>query len=61
MATSKLYGGVVPPTTGVTPPMTPLRKLSPEEMTKFVNWIPSGDSKAMSIDLGKRGLIGLTS
>lgn len=39
----------------VTPP---LKKLTPEEMNRFANWIPSGDSKAMAADLGKRGLIG---
>ena len=42
----------------VVPPPTPLRQLSPDELNKFANWIPSGDSKAMAADLGKRGLIG---
>ena len=54
MATSKLYGGL--PTNAI-PPSTKLRQLSPDEMNSFVNWIPSKDSKDLSTDLGKRGLI----
>jgi hypothetical protein len=42
----------------VVPPATPLKKLTPEQLNAFTNWIPSGDSKAMAADLGKRGLIG---
>lgn len=54
MATSKLYGGLP---ANVIPPSTKLRQLSPDEMNSFVNWLPSRDSKDLSTDLGKRGLI----
>lgn len=54
MATSKLYGGL--PANAI-PPSTKLRQLSTDEMYAFANWIPSGDSKEMSTDLAKRGLV----
>lgn len=60
MATLKLYGGGEPVITGVVPSIIPpakLRRLSADEMNAFVNWIPSNDTKAMSSDLAKRGLV----
>ena len=60
MATSKLFGGTKPATaSGVVP--TPPTKLTDKQFETFANWIPSGDTRAMSADLLKRGLIGADS
>ncbi len=38
-------------------PLPPLRKLTPEEASRFANWIPSYNTKEMATDLGRRGLL----
>lgn len=57
MATAKLFGGGNPVAKGVAVVPAKLRQLSADEMNQFTNWIPSRDTKEMSADLAKRGLV----
>ena len=39
------------------PPIKKRGKLTPEQLNNFANWVKSGDSKEISVDLAKRGLV----